>query len=240
MGAIKTDGLVLRFANYRDNDRMLTLLSPTMGKVDAIARGCRKPKSPLLNAAEPFSAGEYVLNYNRGHYSVTQCQIKDNFYELRLDYDRLIHGFYWLSLAESVAFPGQSANRLFRLALRALTFLNYSDLPSAMLTGAFEMHLMGILGSSPRMDSCVACGRQVEGAARFDPSLGGVVCASCPSAAQMLSNGARRIMLRVPKTSYDAVAKLEGHPDWAEAMRRFRPFLERHVDCNCKEKPALP
>ena len=37
--------IVLRYANYRDNDRMLTLFSPTKGRIEALARGCRKPRA---------------------------------------------------------------------------------------------------------------------------------------------------------------------------------------------------
>ena len=36
-----TDAIVLRHADYRDYDRMLTLFSPEYGRIDAIARGCR-------------------------------------------------------------------------------------------------------------------------------------------------------------------------------------------------------
>ena len=46
--------IVLRFANYRDNDRMVTLLSPSRGRIDAVIRNCRKPKSHNLNAGELF------------------------------------------------------------------------------------------------------------------------------------------------------------------------------------------
>ena len=47
--------LVLRRVNYRDNDRMVTLLSPSRGRIDAVIRNCRKPKSHNLNAAELFA-----------------------------------------------------------------------------------------------------------------------------------------------------------------------------------------
>lgn len=50
--------IVLRYANYRDNDRMLTLFSPTKGRIEALARGCRKPRSPILNASELFALGD--------------------------------------------------------------------------------------------------------------------------------------------------------------------------------------
>ena len=40
--------VVLRYANYRDRDRMLTLLTPDHGRVDVLSRGCRKPNSALM------------------------------------------------------------------------------------------------------------------------------------------------------------------------------------------------
>ena len=79
-----------------------------------------------MNAAEPFCAGEYVLNFAHGRYAVSQCQIKSSFYELRMDYDKLVHGFYWLSLLEGAVMPGEPAQGLFHLALRALAHLNLS------------------------------------------------------------------------------------------------------------------
>ena len=53
--------IVLRAVNYRDSDRMLTLFSPVFGRIEAKARGCRKPKARLLAASEPFALWEYTL-----------------------------------------------------------------------------------------------------------------------------------------------------------------------------------
>ena len=52
MNQTSNTAIVLRYANYRENDRMLTLFSPTRGLVEAVARGCRRPKSKLLSASE--------------------------------------------------------------------------------------------------------------------------------------------------------------------------------------------
>ena len=52
MPVISVKALVLRRADYSDYDRMVTLFSPERGRIDAIARGCRKTKSPLVNAVE--------------------------------------------------------------------------------------------------------------------------------------------------------------------------------------------
>lgn len=229
MAGLITDALVLRHSDYGDYDRMVTLFSPEYGRIDAIARGCRRPKSPLVNAVEPFTSGEFQLYYRRDRYSIDQCQIKESFYELRTDYDRLVHGMYWLKLLDAAIMAEAPAPDLFLITLRALAHLNYSDLPPALLTMAFEMHFMAQLGFAPRMNQCVQCGRAIDGDARFDARLGGAVCLNCSSMAPFISNGARRIMMKLPRTQYDKVALLDGHPDWPEAARLFRIYVNRRI-----------
>ena len=86
--------IVLRHADYRDNDRMVTLLSPSRGRIDAIIRNCRKPKSHNLNAGELFALGDYMLIETGGHVTVTSVRLIETFYPLRIDYDRLTCGIY--------------------------------------------------------------------------------------------------------------------------------------------------
>ena len=229
MAGLITDALVLRHSDYGDYDRMVTLFSPEYGRIDAIARGCRRPKSPLVNAVEPFTSGEFQLYYRRDRYSIDQCQIKESFYELRTDYDRLVHGMYWLKLLDAAVMAEAPAPDLFLITLRALAHLNYSDLPPALLTMAFEMHFMAQLGYAPRMNQCVQCGRSIDGDARFDARLGGAVCLNCSSMAPFISNGARRIMMKLPRTQYDKVSLLDGHPDWPEAAKLFRIYVNRRI-----------
>ena len=237
MAALTTDALVLRHADYADYDRMVTLFTPEYGRIDAVARGCRRPKSPLVNAVEPFTSGEYQLYSRKERYSIDQCQIKESFYELRTDYDRLVHGVYWLKLLDAALMPEVAVPQLFMITLRALAHLNYSDLPLPLLTMAFEMHFMAQLGFAPSMNRCVQCGRPIDGDARFDARMGGAVCLSCASSAPRISNGARRIMMKLPRTLYDKVSMLEDHPDWPEAARLFRTYIDRRIR---QEKFAPP
>lgn len=239
MSALSTPALVLRHSDYGDYDRMVTLFSPEHGRIDAIARGCRRPKSPLLNACEPFVSGDFQL-YRRGErFAVEQCQISESFYPIRTDYERLQHGAYWLKLLDAALMPDVPLPNLFLTALRALAHLSYAELPLEMLTMAFEMHLMAQLGFAPRADSCARCGRAIDGDARFDAELGGCVCLSCPSGAPRITNGARRILLKLPRTRYDQVKLLDGHPDWPEAARLFRPYVDSRIQMQ-RFAPPLP
>ena len=236
-----TDGIILRRAEYKDFDRMITLFSPTHGCLEAIARGCRRPKSSLMNTTELFCSGEYTLRENRGRYSVVHCRVKDSFHALRFDLDKLTHGSYYLSLADAAALPGEAAPEVFMLTIKALTFLTYSDLPPALLTMAFETRYMPLMGYLPRMDSCVTCGALVEGAGRFDAERGGAVCLNCHSSAPKMTEGVRRIILRAAQTDYNLVGKLLRHPDWQAVARLYRPFVLMRIDRNLnKVLPELP
>ena len=238
MANLTIPALVIRRSDYGDYDRMVTLFSPELGRVDAIARGCRRPKSPLVNAVEPFTSGEFQLYAHKDRYSMEQCQISDSYFELRGDYDRLRHGVYWLRLLDTAILPDTPAPELFITTLRALAHLNWGEMPPAMVTMAFEMHFMALNGLAPRMDACIRCGRPIDGDARFDAQLGSAVCLNCPSNAPKISNGARRILMKLPRTAFDKFVLLDGHPDWPEAAKHFRSYinLKMHME---KYAPAL-
>jgi len=72
--------IVLRRINYRDNDRMVTLLSPSRGRIDAVIRNCRKPKSHNLNAAELFALGDYMIVETGGRMTVTSVRLIETFW----------------------------------------------------------------------------------------------------------------------------------------------------------------
>ena len=237
---ITTKALVIRRSDWRDYDRMVTLLSPAMGRVEAVVRGCKRPRSPLLNAAELFCAGEYTLAEAKGRFTVTSCQVQESNLPIREDLDKLTHAAYYLHLLNLAALPGEESGDLFQLALKALAFLSYSSLPPELTTAAFELHYLGLMGQAPRMDHCVICAREAtrsagsSGPAAFSERLGGLVCPSCALEAREplspLSEGARRILLKVPKTRFDVIDLLLGHPDWPEAAAHARRFISERME----------
>lgn len=84
---VKTEAIVLQATDYKDNDKLLTLFSPTLGKITAGIRGVKKPKAKLSFAAQPFCFAEYVLAEKGGRYTVTGAYLHESFFELRLDID---------------------------------------------------------------------------------------------------------------------------------------------------------
>ena len=61
MPVICADGIVTRYANYRESDRILSIFTIERGRIDVKARGCRKPQSPLVNVCQPFVFGQFEI-----------------------------------------------------------------------------------------------------------------------------------------------------------------------------------
>ena len=180
MPAYSVEAIVLRRADYRENDRMLTLLTQH-GRVDALARGCKRPKSPLLPASEVFTLGNYELIASKNHTLVTASLVRDSFYNLRLDIDRLSCAAYMANICEATVQPDEDARAPFLLLARALDYLNYYDYAPRGVLSAFLLHYAAAMGYKPRLSHCVICGQHIEenAGALFDIDQGGVVCSAC-------------------------------------------------------------
>ena len=64
---IKTRGLVLRETNYKEADKILTVLTQDEGKRTVKARGCRRRGSRLAAAAQLLVYSEMTLFAYRDH-----------------------------------------------------------------------------------------------------------------------------------------------------------------------------
>ena len=68
-GKFKTEAIVLRSIRYGEADRILHLYSASRGRIGAIAKGVRKPRSRFGGRLEPFFRLDLILHQGRGDLS---------------------------------------------------------------------------------------------------------------------------------------------------------------------------
>jgi DNA repair protein RecO (recombination protein O) len=74
-GSFKTEAIVLRSIRYGEADRILHLYSRERGRIGAVAKGVRRPKSRFGGRLEPLFRVNLVLHEGRGElYTVTSVQ----------------------------------------------------------------------------------------------------------------------------------------------------------------------
>ncbi len=238
MAYTSTKALVLRRADWRENDRILTLLTPQRGRVDAVARGCRKPNSPLMASSELFTLGDYVLYKGKGHEMVTSCQVEDSFYPLRNDFDKLSYAAILLRCAELAAQPEEPQRHLLILISRSLSRLAYSQLDARLVVTAFLLHFSALSGYKPRLEHCAVCEERIrEGeAAWLSFPAGGLVCSAC----HQKDDGSLRVepeaVLWLRGVLKDGIEKTEP-PSGQVPLLAFKRYVEQALD---QRLPALP
>ncbi|MBQ3705135.1 MAG: DNA repair protein RecO [Clostridia bacterium] len=236
MNQTEHTAIVLRHVNYRDNDRMVTLFSPSRGRIDAIIRNCRKPKSHNLNAGELFALGDYMLMESGGRATVTSVHLIETFYALRQDYERLTCGTYVLSLTEAVIEPEQERQELFMLLLHTLSRLSFSDQPWRPLLSGFLLHFAACEGFKPRLNHCVQCGKRMgeEGPFFFDMAEGGLCCRECHEEWKRAKMPGVRAQesLTPQQVRWMRKALASGSAAWVDRQESYAPFslLRRFVE----------
>lgn len=174
----KTEGIIIRVRDYNEADRIVTLLTREYGKVQAIAKGCRKQKSRKRGIIQQFTYGDFNLYRGRSLDTITQCESKESFAVLREDLDRMAYGAYITELLDGFAIQGEFHGELFYLTLVALHLLCLDD--PILVTRAFEIRLMNLLGYRPHLETCVNCGGNLTGSKiAFSSRLGGGLCQLC-------------------------------------------------------------
>ena len=176
-----TDAIVLSRFDLGEADRVLTLITPTGGKLKAIAKGVRRPTSRLGGSLEPFAELTVALARGRTFDVVTQVSVGHAWLNLRDSLESAATAWYLAELADRSLEERHAAEPLYTLLRRAYELLDAAMAPGRVARW-YEMHLLDELGQRPEVDRCVECDRVVEADERFRwvPPLGGILCERCP------------------------------------------------------------
>lgn len=228
---IVTQGLVLREVNYKESDKILTVLTREGGKRTVKAQGCRRKGSRLAASAQLLVWSDMTLFEYKDYWSLNEAESQEQFWGLKKDVEKLALGSYFAEVAETVAEEGRSDPDLLSLILNSLYALDKLQKPQALVKAAFELKLMCLTGYEPMLDACAACGVENPEEPRFHISEGVLHCASCRSevgdgVSMPLTPGALAAMRHVV---YGDPKRLFSIPIDAEGLTRLADLCEAYL-----------
>lgn len=174
MPVYKAEAIVIRRANLGEADRIVTLFTRDQGKIAAVAKGARKPKSRFVGRLELFTHLRVLLGVGRTLDVVSQVEVLDPFASLRDDLSRLSHAAFLAELTDRATADREPAPEIFRALRTALELMREGDAEIAAMW--FAARLLVLTGYAPILGRCQVCGRTLRGAADFSHALGGTVC----------------------------------------------------------------
>ena len=178
MKQIKVNGVVIAENNMGDFDKMLTLLTPNLGKIGCSAKGARRPKSLLLSGTQFLCFGEYMLFKGSDTYTINSCETIELFYNIRTDLDKLTYASYITKIVNDVTTENQNSFNTLKLFLNTLYMISETDKNLDFITSVFKMRMLKILGYQPNVNECVAC-KSKEELNYFSIRDNGFKCKAC-------------------------------------------------------------
>lgn len=174
-----TRGLVLREVNYKEGDKILTVLLEGQGKRTVKAAGCRRTGSPLSACAQILVFSDMTLCDYRDRWQLREGTTVEDFRALRADLSKLTLGAYFAEVAEAVSEEGVETPGLLSLILNSLYALDRLNKPKKLVKAAFEWKVCCLEGYEPLTDACAVCGAERPERPMLNLSEGVLHCAGC-------------------------------------------------------------
>ena len=192
------NALMLRSVDYKENDKILTLLTAERGKISAGIKGVKKAAAKLKFAAQPFCFAEYVLADRGGKYTVINASECESFYDLRTDINKFYAASAVAEVANALTFEVDECREIFTESVRTMSEICRGGESGALIR--FLLSALKLSGYGVSTEKCVQCGAELFFADRlkFDMDAGSFTCGECGN-----GSGASRV-------TYNVLRKAQG------------------------------
>jgi DNA repair protein RecO (recombination protein O) len=229
---VKTEAVVLRSIRYGEADRILHLYSAARGRMGAIAKGARRPRSRFGGRLEPFFRLDLLLHEGRGELlTVTNVSTVDGYPRLRSSAAALDAGARACDAVLRLLDTAEPNRPAYNLLCRYLSMLDGAGRERAAGLGtalAFRLKLALAAGFAPELACCARCG-EAQHLTGFSGAAGGVVCAACEAGSFPLTEDAHRFMVEAIARPLAEAPDAEPRKTLRQVERAVGETLEHHA-----------
>jgi len=158
---IKTGAVVLSKLDYGDSSVIVSLYTNENGKLSAILKGGRNPKSKLSLIVDPLNYLEVIL-YNKTSRDVqilTEADIKGHFPSIKSDLEKLKYAHSVMELIKNLTVDHEVNHKLFHGIVRILELIEEEKEPPSLSFGRFFLFFLREMGYELQFSICERCGK---------------------------------------------------------------------------------
>lgn len=177
----EAEGIVLRRYSLSDSDRIVVFVTREFGKVRAVARGAKRPQSPMGGALEPLSHVklEYSAREGRDLQQLRRAELIHAYLGKNLSLESVYLFSYFAEIANEMVQDNQPNQPMFRLLLASLE-AGEGNGDAHALARYYEIWSLRLSGLLPDYDYCSNCGKCVKDDGFFAwLESGQVRCGNC-------------------------------------------------------------
>jgi DNA repair protein RecO (recombination protein O) len=217
-------------------DRLVTLFSREKGKIQAVARGARRPRNRFSGSTGVFTLGIFHLFGGKNLENLSSVEVLEPFGDLREDLDKIAYASYMAELVDKSLDDGQVQQEIFTLLLQAFHVLDAGTEPQR-IARAFEIRLLMLQGLQPELNCCVHCGKvpdRLEKRVFVNAAQGGLLCNECRQPDDrciQVSKGSVEMLKRLAHTELIKISMLRCSEEMEHDLERMlQAFLTHYID----------
>jgi DNA repair protein RecO (recombination protein O) len=225
MSLFETEAVILNTLRLGEADKLVTLLTSKKGKVKAVAKGARRPKSRYGASLEPFTHCSVILFDKKPTVlmRMNQADILNPFIRIRDDLERIRAASRMANIVSALVPEGEANPKIFSLLLSGLGQVE-KDVHLEWLVRVFEIRSLQHAGYQARLDQCLTCHREIESkAVYFSPKNGGTLCISCARTIsdplELVSPGTVSLLRLVGRMNWAGLFRLKATPRMLQEVK---------------------
>ena len=150
---IKLNGIIVKETDYKEFDKLLTILTKEKGKINAYAFNIRKSNSKSIGKASLFTLGTFELIESKDGYSLQNVILKEDFDDLAKDYENLCYASYFIELADYFSFENIDSSDIIDLLYFAIKALIKGVVDKKLIRRVYELKMLKYQGEYKDSDS---------------------------------------------------------------------------------------
>ncbi len=237
MQSISARGFVLSAHPYAEADKIAQVYTVQLGRVRAIVKGVRKPKSKLASILELFTESSFSLHKRLSGelYVLGQAKLLNGYAELKKD----LPGITALQLLADILIQAihdtEPHPEIYSLLKETLAALGEKSASPELYLTAFGIKFLKLSGYPMELSCCAECESSLERKqVHLIPHRGGALCENCcPSGPSRLkvSPAALEVMKKLMNLSMEKVHILKLRPAFLrELFLAVLDYLERTIE----------
>lgn len=177
MATYRDEGIILKTVKLGEADRIVTIFTKMHGKVRAVAKGVRRTRSRFGGRLEPFMRADVLIAQGRNLDVVSQAvSIATYADQICADYEAYMNASVIVESVDTIiSTEREPSTEQYMLLVSALASMAKHRHNPGVTSLSYVMRALSLAGWSPRLDSCVVCGRH-DNLGYFSVHMGGVMC----------------------------------------------------------------
>lgn len=243
MSIEKTEGIVIRQADFSESSRVVTLFTRDYGKISAVAKGAKRLKSAFHAAIDLLTQSRvlFIRKMSASLDILTEADMISRFFpEGPQQLTALYCGYYVAELLAGLTEDYDPHPVLYDETVLMLNRLQQTEQPQQMMLH-YELTILREIGQLPTFDACLVCDKPITGTgdAIFLISQGGVICQNCRQENYTQNQLQSSSIAALQTLSNSSIAEVDALVLSKQQKREIRSVMSSIISATIGRRPKM-